>query len=394
MTRPRKPEGEPAASNFHVVTAVWGEQFCRLFLDVCVPNQLTRGNLEALPAGSRYRVLTAPEDARVFETSPALRQVEQVMPVDIVVLPELSARSKNRFTRMNACHRRALTDARETSSAVIFLCADHLLGEGTLAAVVRRHAAGSRAVVCSGVWVEVEGFLAALGERATRGVSAREMVAAAIDHLHPSVRALMVEGERTARSPHQVYWEVPGEGVLMRCFDLHPLMVDPLHREVLPQETIDGHYVRHACPVREQVHMVSDSDELLIIEMSRADQVKVDTSPGGILPWTVSAALARCDTHQESYWSQPIRLHAHDLNAAWALIEERSQRFADQAVRLRRARRWLTLRYMRLRWRRATKECSGRRLWRAFGLATHSVSRRVQRLRKRAARTGRRVLAR
>ena len=46
------------------------------------------------------------------------------------------------------------------SSALLFLCADHFMSEGTLAAAVRRHGAGSRAVVCSGIRVNREAFIA------------------------------------------------------------------------------------------------------------------------------------------------------------------------------------------------------------------------------------------
>ena len=100
---------------------------------------------------------------------------------------------------MTACHRRALTDARESSSALLFLCADHFISEGTFAAVVRRHSAASRAVVCSGIRVNREGFIAALNARGgVRAVPSRELVSVALDHLHPFTRAYMIDGERTA----------------------------------------------------------------------------------------------------------------------------------------------------------------------------------------------------
>ncbi|SVE27357.1 uncharacterized protein METZ01_LOCUS480211, partial [marine metagenome] len=44
------------------VTAVWGAEFIELFLDVCIPNQLSPANLPALPPGSRYRVFTTSAD--------------------------------------------------------------------------------------------------------------------------------------------------------------------------------------------------------------------------------------------------------------------------------------------------------------------------------------------
>ena len=62
---------ERGVSGIDVVVVVWGEEFRSRFLDVCVPNQLTPGNLGSLPAGSRYRVFTAPDDVPVLESSPA-----------------------------------------------------------------------------------------------------------------------------------------------------------------------------------------------------------------------------------------------------------------------------------------------------------------------------------
>lgn len=396
MTSSTTPDAiEPRALTFDVVTVVWGPEYRQLFLDVCVPSQLTPGNLGALPAGSRYRVFTSREDVDALESSAILQQVNERIPVDIVAIPEVSASSRSRFTRQNVCHRRALTDARESRAGLMLVCPDHCISEGTFAAALRRHKAGSRAVVCTGIRVNREAFIAALHQRGgVRGVPPRELVSLALDHLHPFTRAHMVDGERTARRPTGVYWNVPGEGILARYFYLTPLLVDPLRRDVLLEGTIDGHYVRHACPVREQVHVVSDSDELVIFEMSHVDASVADSVPGGVSLWRAATMIGRCDSHQESYWSQPIRLHVRDIGAMWSPVEEHSARFADQATKLSAARRWLTFRYLKVRWRRASKSFSARRLRRSVALVTHSAARRGLKFRKRAARAGRRVLVR
>ena len=57
------------ARTYHVVTAVWGAEFIELFLDVCVPNQLSQGNLPALPQG------------RVTVFSPGVRIMRRLPPV-------------------------------------------------------------------------------------------------------------------------------------------------------------------------------------------------------------------------------------------------------------------------------------------------------------------------
>ena len=143
----------------------------------------------------------------------------------------------------------------------------------------------------------------------------------------------MIDGESSARRPIGVYWNVPNEGILARGFYLHPLMVAPLRREVLPVGTIDQHYLFHSCPVRERVHVVSDSDELCLFELSHVEAAATEITSGGIPPWRAATVLSRCDSHQRLYWATPIRLHAHDIGAAWRSVEEESGRFVGGLAR-------------------------------------------------------------
>lgn len=393
----------PRARSLDVVTAVWGAEYCRLFLDVCVPNQLTPGNLGALPAGSRYRVFTSGDDADALKASSALRQVGELMPVDVVVVRELSGSSRNKFNREASCHRRAVAEAREPGAALIFVCPDHVMSEGALAAVVRRHAAGSRAVVCTGLRVDREAFLSALYARGgAGGVPPRELVALALDHLHPFTLAHMIDSDHAVRRPIGLYWKVPGEGLLARCFFLTPLMVDPLRRDILPSGTIDGHYVRQACPIRDDVHVVSDSDELVLFEMSHIDALVPGDALRHVSPWRTAAVMSRCDSHQQSYWTEPIRLHVRDIGEAWSDPEAHAARFAGRVVTRHKVWRWLTLREPKIVWRdsevrqqlrRAAKRSSAWRN-RSAALLTHAAVRHVQQFRKRATRAGRRALRR
>ncbi len=389
------PIVESRANAFDVVIAVWGSTFTRVFLDVCVPNQLTPGNIGALPVGSRYRVFTSREDVSALEASPALQRVNETIPVDIVVMRELSSESRNRFNRLTACHRRALTEAAESHAGLIFLMADHLISEGAFAAALRRHAQGSRAIMCSGIRVNREAFVESLEARGgVRGVPSRELVAAAMPNLHAFTHTHMIHSERTSVLPIGVCWPVGTEGILARFCYLHPLLVDPPHREVLPDGTLDEHYIKRACPSRDQVHVVDNSDELQIFEMSQAEAAFTETRPGRMSRWRAAQMISRCDTHQQSYWTQPIRIHSGDLGPSWSSVEAQSARFADHSMKLWEASRWLTIRYLKVRARRMAKRYSQRRMRRSLDLLTHAVGRRIHKFRKQATRAGRRVLVR
>lgn len=392
------------ADRFHAVTVVWGPEFRRLFLEVCLPNQLTQGNLEALPAGSRYRIFTSAADVDTLSRSTLVQRINDQLPVDIVAVAELSAPG-DRFDRMTACHRRALAEARESRAALIFLSPYIVMSTGALAAALRRHAGGSRAVVCSGLRVDRDRFLDRLRAIGVPALAPRQLVEAALGCLHPFSEAHMVTAPRTASHPIGVYWGVPARGILARGFYLHPLLVDPVRRDVSPKGTIDANYLVRACPKRDQIHVIDDSDELVIFELSQRDAAVVDRLPGGLSPWRAARALSRCDAHQRSYWMTPIRIHTDTVGAEWADVDASSERFATRAVSLLRVSDpayALSVRMARVRrdasrltraMRKATRPLFGRGVGRRARLAAHSTLKSWQTLRKRAKRVRRRMLA-
>ena len=87
------------------------------------------------------------------------------MPVDLIVMPELSQASTEALSLMTTGHCRALVEAREAHAALVFLNADHFMSEGVLAAVVRRHETGSRAVASIGVRLNKDTFMASVQAR-------------------------------------------------------------------------------------------------------------------------------------------------------------------------------------------------------------------------------------
>jgi hypothetical protein len=363
-------------ARFDAVTVVWGEQYRQLFVDLCVPNQATPGNLGALPAGSRYRVFTSPEDAAFLRSHPALREAGALTAVDIIAVPQLADASIDPFVRMTACHRQALLDAAAAGAAMIVLSPDIVISEGTLAAVVRRRERGARAIVCSGVRLERDGFLKTLAATGgPRAMPPRELVGLGLRHLHPFTVAHMADSRRTALDPVGVLWNVRSEGLLARYFYLHPLMVEPPRGDVVLDGTIDQHFVFHTYPSRDDIHLVSDSDELQVFELSHVDAAPRETGPGQISAWRAASVLCRCDPYQQSYWQAPIRLHAGDIGASWRPVEDESARFAEQVTRLRLPALWTYRTSRRVRpYRRKAKELKKRirrtmkdlnRTWRA-----------------------------
>jgi hypothetical protein len=329
-----------------VVTAVWGEEFINLYLDLCVTNQLSPGNLPALPPGSRYRIFTTGEDAPYLAAQSRLDAIRRVLPVDIVAVDmtaaDQAARPRERWNthkRMIACHRRAAADAAPEGRGLIFLAPDFVLGEDTIAGLLRRHGRGARAVMTMNLRLDRDAFLAAARGRGP-ALAPRALVSLAMRHLHPWTQSLMADSTRTSDNPMSAYWPVRAngalEGVLVRTFFLHPMLVDPVHRTTVPGGPIDSHYIRDCCPDPSAVHVVDDSDELIVFELSPVGrEIGGGIDRDGVSPLRLAAVAARCDGHQLSYWTRVIRLHGTALDERWDAAARAASVFAQRVDRYR-----------------------------------------------------------
>ena len=366
------------ADRYDVITAVWGGEVIELFLELCVSNQLSSGNLPALPSGSRYRILTSPEDAPMLAADPRLDPIRQVLPVDIVAVDMTDAdrhvkagQSWNVHKRMIACHRRAASDAAADSRALVFLAPDFVLGEGTLRGLVRLHTRGARAVLTANLRLCREEFLADYLVRGKDALPPRQLVGMALRYLHPWTRSLMADGETTSDTPTSVYWPVRAgadlDGLLVRSFYLHPMLVDPVRRDAMPGGPVDSHYVRDCCPDITQCQVVEDSDDLVVFELSPVGRVISNERPSrGMPPWRLAAVAANCDAHQLSHWHHPIRLHAGDLDERWNTADADSARLARRVDRYRPFGPLLIRTYALLKVWRQRRAATGRsyRRWR------------------------------
>jgi hypothetical protein len=261
-----------------------------------------------------------------------VRALRAVLPVDIVAV-DAAANEPAKYDRMIRYHRRAIDDAMRDGAALVFLAPDHVISAGTLARLAELRARGYRAVVCPGMWLARESMEEALAAHGDAALPPRTLVGLALRHLHPSMRDHMADAGIFSPHPTSVYWRVGTRGLLARCMTLHPLMIDPV-RPVLPKKEIDGSYLSRCVPDLDQVHVVADSDELVIFEMTRAQDAKA--APGRrswSKIWRAAGVAVRCDAHQLAFWRQPIRVHAEDIDSTWAEAEAEAARFASAVSR-------------------------------------------------------------
>jgi hypothetical protein len=396
----------PPSSTYHAVTHVWGRDYLDVFLNICIPNQLAPGNIPALPQGSRYRILTQSAHVPELDAHPNVNALRRAIPVDIIVVDALDRKGgvADGHDLMIACHRRAIEDILANDAAIIMLSADFVFSDNAMAAIVRRHREGYRAVVNTGLRLAKESFLEHLRESRAPldALSPRELVRMAWPHLHPHTESMFADARSFSTFPVGVCWRVGDAGMLARFMHLHPLMVDPMSRAAL-KGTNDGRYVFRVVPDFSKVHVVTDSDELQMFELTTAKRPVIASRGEGASAMRAAAVASMCDGHQVGYWkTYKICVHANGLGAEWDAAAAASDRFVARTMRWyphgQSLRRWFWLierarqrrdRYRRV-WRRYKPEVSLKQVLRPVRVATH---RSTKTLRKTTKQIWRRVTA-
>jgi hypothetical protein len=259
-------------------------------------------------------------------------------------------------------------------------------------------------VVNTGLRLAKESFLEHLTQSRAPldALRPRELVRMAWPHLHPHTESMFADARSFSTFPVGVCWRVGDEGLLARFLHLHPLMVDPMSRAAL-KGTNDGRYVYRVCPDFSRVHVVTDSDELQMFELTTVKRPVIASRGNGASAWRAAAVASMCDGHQIGYWRTcRIRLHTGDFDAPWDAAAAASDVFAERVLRLypygQSARRWFWLierarqrrdRYRRV-WRRYRPQVTLKQLLRPVKVATH---RSTKTLRKTTRQLWRRVTA-
>lgn len=323
----------------HFVNVLWGRSFTDLFLEVSLPTQLASGNLGAVYGrpGARYDLYTTAEDEERIRFAPEFTRLCETLPTFVHRI-DVNADTPHWQTLTN-CHKDAIGRAQSEGAALVFMTPDIVLGNGAVDSLLRWAEGGMRAVMIGSVRLVRESFAREFTARYRRGgeievgVPPREMVGMALRHLHQISAALIWPPKTTW--PSHVYWNVPSEGLIARCFHAHPMMVVTRQQALSFDSTIDGDYLEQAGVRPEEIHVVDDTDDLTLFELSpetytmgpRATPMKA--SEVGL--W---ASLYANRLHRQMF-RRPIAVHRGELGRGW----QAAQITADRDYR--RVQWWL-----------------------------------------------------
>src|SRR5262245_22143086 len=331
--RPRSRERRVRMTTpIHIITPVWGTAHTRCFLDVGLPSLLAPGNLAALDRQEDHllHVLTTERDRETFEDSPAWRHARATFNCRLDLIgPDLM--NADPHLTMSNCHRQAILHADARAAAMMFYNPDIVLADGGMLALAHMLERGKRAIQVVGLRLVKHKVVPLLtGRHASADglsivISPRELMAIAMKHLHPLSMMHLHDADDIDIMPQAVFWRVAEEGLVARCFHIHPILVHPRVRNAPFSTTVDDDYLRAACPDPADEYVVADSDEFCLCELSGIQRGVVGLPRTGndidIARWAWTSARP----HHFEHLCRRIMLHTNGTTGPeWQAVAARS----------------------------------------------------------------------
>ena len=274
---------------YSIIVPVWGSGHVARFLDWVIPSWLSPLNIPhlaslatveliLLTSRADYARITRHSITEMLTAHCRLRfvEIDDLIPGGVPTVTLSLA-----FARGVAA---AVNEARKPN--IIFLNADFLLSDGSLASVARRFEAGQQVLLCPSIRVIETQVMPEFDRmRHTDGsmtVPAREAVRLALGALHPTVIACRVDQPLLQSShPNQFFWQVDPTTLLLRAFLLFPLAVTPKKAPDPVDAYCDYGWIGTLAPDA-PIDIVQTTDEFFAIELAPEGQELGFVRPGPV----------------------------------------------------------------------------------------------------------------
>jgi hypothetical protein len=328
-----------------LLVPVWGTAYTSQFLEISLPTLLSPGNLPALAKALPCKVvfLTSSVDAEDLSDHAAIHYLRTVCDVEIGLIDDLIT-AHNHSVTITLAYARAV---RATGDAMLdtcffFMISDYIVADGSLANVLTRMQAGYSGAVAGNFQVVEESARESFFKTFDSGkssmiVRSRELMRWALDHLHPMTLANMVNFP-LCRTTHtnRLFWRFDDNTLIGRFYLMHMICIRPEVTDFVVGSSCDYSFIPEMCPSG-NVHVLTDSDEYLVIEMQKRAHERNFVRLGGTRMKAVAASLAEWTTvtHRLNAHSAVI-FHAVDLFPELDSAIAESGKYVDAIERLLR----------------------------------------------------------
>ena len=267
-----------------IAVPCWGKRYRDVFLGPVLKTH--RAALDALREEYRRTINVR----YVVQTDAPVAVAKALGDHDVTIVPAPPAQKRlNPMRAMARAHAHAIETAKE-NERVVLLNADIMISVEALVATERQFRRGKKAIVMSGTRT-LPGWRGPPGPLPARALHAWSM-----KYPHPITRSCFW-GTGKCHLPWGVYFR-EGDSIVLRAFHLHPFAIVK-DRPIKFEGTIDLDLLENYRT--EEIHVVTDADEMAMVEMSPKSKVLGDNEwlidRSQIIAWALRGA------HPMHWWN-------------------------------------------------------------------------------------------
>jgi hypothetical protein len=264
---------------FRVLVPMWGESYIDKFCKLALPALLADGNLPAIARHTECEVivLTTQESRRKIEQDGSLKPLGKVCAHSFISIDDLLTFDEYGVI-LTVAYGRGIASMRERQldTCFIFLNADFVFSDGLLTTILDRLERGFNAVVAPSLrCIEEEVGWQLLQEvsvtRSKLSLYPSEMVRMALDHMHPTVSASIVNRSgKYSGVANQFFWHVDERTLLGRYFLMFMLCIRPEVPFAASTGWCDYSFIPELVPSG-NLDILANSDDGFILELQARD---------------------------------------------------------------------------------------------------------------------------
>lgn len=324
---------------FYFNCVFWGKTYRQYFLELLVASLLSPQNLPALnPARkSQFLIVTTIEDWNALQSERLFLNLKDFVEPVWFEMP-FPQNDEPKMLVMSKGHQLVSSRTFADQAYGIFVTPDLVLSDGSILSLERLAERGKKVVLSVAIRFAQESLLE---EMKCEGyfrpgspmvLPPRELMRMALRHLHSETLRYEFDAPYFAQMPISVYWKMPREqALIIYSFSWAPLLVDYgglKNHDVSTFDnwTLDGDYISRNFPNPDDVHVVTDSDEIALVSFTKESDLHFDLQPDPLLKIPIlgnslKIQLIRSlkdssiiDDLKRTIFQVPVVLHANEIS--------------------------------------------------------------------------------
>jgi hypothetical protein len=322
--------------HFDLISVLWGEKYVDVFLDLILPNYLSKNNIPL--ACKKYmiasKIYTTAEEAERIQSHFHFKKLQEFIDVQVFPIIDLASwQTKDKYKIKGTYASIGIRNAIANQSVGLFFSADCLIADGGLEKCCSLIAEGKKAILIAGFSrAGLESIRPALKEHydpetGSLTLPSRRLIELGIQHSHPNNQFFYWDAQPFTNWPSIIYWKAGEKSLLVKSFHLHPLTIDLRNvRKDFPEVLMpeDGGLIDYLKIPQKERHIVTNSDEIACVELTSCSTHLEDISP--VLPQNKSLYMINwtrrytSSADKRSFYKFNLRFQG-DENVDWQKLE-------------------------------------------------------------------------